>query len=85
MRSSGPGNDAANVLFREPSTSMAVDLMTKALPVEVHWRCMRELGLGRFRDGPPGLDQELSTGTVPSADAAASSSGAGADAAFPGS
>ena len=45
---------------------------------------MRELGLGRFRDGPPGLDQELSTGTVLSADAAASSSGVSADAAFPG-
>ena len=42
----------ANRLFREPSEEMPVDLFTKPLSAEAHWRGMANLGLGRFRDGP---------------------------------
>ena len=49
----GTGNPDANCLFRKPSGSMPVDIMTEPLAVEVHWRCMRELGMGRLGEGPP--------------------------------
>ena len=45
---------ADNRLFREPSDSMPVGLFTKPLCADAHWRGMTNLGLGRFRDGPPG-------------------------------
>ena len=49
----GPGNEDGNDLVREPSTTMPVDVFTKPLPAREHWECLRRLGMGRYRDGPP--------------------------------
>jgi hypothetical protein len=44
-----------NKLVKEPSGLMVVDQFTKPLPVELHERGLRLLGLGYFEEGPPGL------------------------------
>jgi len=46
-------NPDGNRIYREASARMPVDLFTKALGVEAFERCCQELGMGRFRDGPP--------------------------------
>ena len=51
---SGPAAEAAgNRIGHQASTRMPVDVITKPLGTEAHWRCVHELGLGRFADGPP--------------------------------
>jgi hypothetical protein len=47
------GNASGNVIRHQASERMPVDVITKPMASEGHWRCMHELGLGRFRDGPP--------------------------------
>ena len=44
-----------NRLVKEPSGLMVVDQFTKPLPVELHERGLRLLGLGYFEEGPPGF------------------------------
>ena len=49
-------NSDGNKMVKEPSGLMPVDQMTKPLSVELHERGMRLLGMGYFKDGPPGLE-----------------------------
>ena len=62
----GPDNQDGNVLVREASTTMPVDVFTKPLPAREHWECLRRLGMGRYRDGPPlPSDSDVSRAVVP--------------------
>ena len=45
---------------------MPVDVFTKPLPAREHWACLRRLGMGRYRDGPPQIeDLEVSQAVEP--------------------
>ena len=59
-------NEENNDLICEPSNAMPVDVFTKPLPMRELWACLRRLGMGRYRDGPPSLeDLEVSQAVVP--------------------